>query len=395
MGKELTFAAITPRSLAKGVTGGITARLLATPGLEFVGVRMYAPSGKFVDDYLNIVHKVKLPRKYKQAYLEHVDTAYRRETCLAKGYTNRLMVFFFRGANARQRLTRDVIGGYDPNPSAKTIRDSYGTYTMLPDGSIHDFHPAVDAPHSDTSNRELLRLLARYAEKDGGVLEHVIPDTKKKKMQTTLVMIKPDILKQPSTLPGSLIGVLSTIGLYIVGARLVNLSVEQGFQFYGFLENIFVDKLAYRVDRALRRDLKEAFDFDLDDEDYAAMTDLLRQKNAHCEVCKIIEYMTGTHPDEAKTKSARRQPGPARCFALLYRGEDTIRKVRQKLGETDPSKAKAGTIRADYGFDLMRNGMHASDSIESAVRERKIVGLWGDEPSEEKRMIQRWIHGTR
>jgi len=103
--------------------------------------------------------------------------------------------------------------------------------------------------------------------------------------------------------------------------------------------------------------------------------------------------MTGVHPDSCKTKAQRRQPGPARCFALLYRGENAVKKIREKLGETDPSKAKAGTIRADYGLDLMRNGMHASDSVKSALRERKIVGLSGDEKSDEKRLIEKWLRG--
>ena len=39
----------------------------------------------------------------------------------------------------------------------------------------------------------------------------------------------------------------------------------------------------------------------------------------------------------------------------------------------------------------MRNGAHASDSVESALRERKIVGLLGGEPSEEKRLILDWL----
>ena len=33
-------------------------------------------------------------------------------------------------------------------------------------------------------------------------------------------------------------------------------------------------------------------------------------------------------------------------------------------------------MRSDFGRDLMRNGAHASDSVESAERERKVIGLW-------------------
>ena len=38
------------------------------------------------------------------------------------------------------------------------------------------------------------------------------------------------------------------------------------------------------------------------------------------------------------------------------------------LGEANPEKAKKGTIRGDYGLDVLRNVCHASDSVESAER---------------------------
>ncbi|MEI6246236.1 MAG: sulfatase-like hydrolase/transferase, partial [Acidobacteriota bacterium] len=43
-----------------------------------------------------------------------------------------------------------------------------------------------------------------------------------------------------------------------------------------------------------------------------------------------------------------------------------------------PGHTEPGTVRSDFGRDLMRNGAHASDSPENAVRERGIVGLAGD-----------------
>ena len=38
-------------------------------------------------------------------------------------------------------------------------------------------------------------------------------------------------------------------------------------------------------------------------------------------------------------------------------------------GATDLKLAKPGTIRSDYGIDVRRNLIHASDSEESAKRE--------------------------
>jgi nucleoside diphosphate kinase len=60
---------------------------------------------------------------------------------------------------------------------------------------------------------------------------------------------------------------------------------------------------------------------------------------------------------------------------MLYEGPSAIEKIRTVLGSTDPSKAEPGTVRSDFGRDLMRNGAHASDSPENALRERRIVGL--------------------
>jgi hypothetical protein len=40
------------------------------------------------------------------------------------------------------------------------------------------------------------------------------------------------------------------------------------------------------------------------------------------------------HPDDAKTEELYRKPGPAKCFALLYRGDNAIEIIRSKLGVT-------------------------------------------------------------
>lgn len=57
--------------------------------------------------------------------------------------------------------------------------------------------------------------------------------------------------------------------------------------------------------------------------------------------------------------------------ALALEGEDVIAKVRDLLGPTDSRKADKGTIRGDFGEDMMINVCHASDSPESAAAELK------------------------
>ena len=54
-------------------------------------------------------------------------------------------------------------------------------------------------------------------------------------------------------------------------------------------------------------------------------------------------------------------------FAL--EGDNVIARVRDLLGPTDSTKADPGTIRGDFGVDMMVNVCHASDSEESAQAE--------------------------
>ena len=51
---------------------------------------------------------------------------------------------------------------------------------------------------------------------------------------------------------------------------------------------------------------------------------------------------------------------------LALRGADVVQKVRDLLGPTDSRKAAKGTIRGDFGTELMKNVVHASDSDENA-----------------------------
>jgi nucleoside-diphosphate kinase len=53
----------------------------------------------------------------------------------------------------------------------------------------------------------------------------------------------------------------------------------------------------------------------------------------------------------------------------VIKGVDAIAVARELVGATDPKLAKPGTIRSDYGIDMRRNLIHASDSEESAKRE--------------------------
>ena len=55
--------------------------------------------------------------------------------------------------------------------------------------------------------------------------------------------------------------------------------------------------------------------------------------------------------------------------ALALSGENVIDQVRALLGPTDSRKAAKGTIRGDFGTEMMMNVVHASDSVENAKAE--------------------------
>jgi nucleoside-diphosphate kinase len=53
-------------------------------------------------------------------------------------------------------------------------------------------------------------------------------------------------------------------------------------------------------------------------------------------------------------------------IAVALEADGVIEKVRTLLGPTDSKKAAPGTIRGDFGVDVMVNVVHASDSLEAS-----------------------------
>lgn len=51
---------------------------------------------------------------------------------------------------------------------------------------------------------------------------------------------------------------------------------------------------------------------------------------------------------------------------VALQGENIVQRVRDLLGPTDSRKAPKGTIRGDFGTEMMKNVVHASDSVENA-----------------------------
>jgi nucleoside-diphosphate kinase len=53
----------------------------------------------------------------------------------------------------------------------------------------------------------------------------------------------------------------------------------------------------------------------------------------------------------------------------VLQGEGAVAKNRDLMGATDPKKAEAGTIRADFADSIEANAVHGSDAAETAAVE--------------------------
>ncbi|MFW5840114.1 MAG: nucleoside-diphosphate kinase [Planctomycetota bacterium] len=378
MSEQLAYALITPYSLYKSRTGGIIGRILANSKLEFVGARMFVFSQSFIDAYKEVICPPEMPEDFRQLWRDYIDVNFRKEN--PYNAMPRAMFLLFRGPNAVRRLKEEVIGPVTEQPIGYTVRGTFGDMLRNPDGSVRYFEPAViTCPHPELNDQHL-KLFADYAISDGGLMNGKIQyEEGEGDVECSLVLIKPDNFYRPSRRPGNIIDTFSLTGLRIVGAKLFNMTVAQGEEFYGPLKDIFVKKLRFLVTREVYSRLHDAFDFAFREEDAEVLTDHLAERNARCEFSMIVEYMTGVNPETIDDPSEKQSASRTKCLALLYEGRNAISKIRTVLGSTDPSKAEPDTVRSDFGRDLMRNGAHASDSPDNAIRERKIVDMYEQE----------------
>jgi nucleoside-diphosphate kinase len=149
--------------------------------------------------------------------------------------------------------------------------------------------------------------------------------------EKTLVLIKPDGLVK--SLTGNIITTLSETKLKIVGAKIVKVKRELAEKHYSDLKKSLIKKFGDEKGN-------EIFE-------------------------STLEYIQGKfHTD--------------RVFALVYKGEDAIKKIRELAGETNPERASPTSIRGKYGrihseTKVFENVIHCSDSVENAERE---IALW-------------------
>jgi len=372
MSQQLAYVIITPYTLSKSRTGGILARLITRTGLDLVGARMFAPSDELV-------------RKYSEAIVSANDTQDRRIQELLRDYIlqnlvsdpktgrrRRVMMLLFQGDDAVRKV-RSVVGNISASRSGgETIRDTYGDLILDETGNVRYFEPAVLAAPNVDEARLKSKLWAEYSAQDGGVLDNVCTYAPGETPQRTLVLIKPDNFRFPTGRPGNVIDFFSRTGLFIVGIKVHRMSVAEAMEFYGPVRDVLRTKLKDVVASQAKTLLEKEFAFPIHSAAQAQLGEILGPLYGENQFENIVKFMSGRAPSECDP-ARYEEPGTQKCIALVYEGLEAVRKIRDVLGPTDPSKAPPGSIRREFGQTIMVNAAHASDSAENAVREIGIV----------------------
>jgi nucleoside-diphosphate kinase len=81
------------------------------------------------------------------------------------------------------------------------------------------------------------------------------------------------------------------------------------------------------------------------------------------------EGFYAVHRERPFFKDLVRYMSSGPVIVQVLEGEGAIAKNRDLMGATDPKKAAAGTIRADFANSIEQNVVHGSDAPETAARE--------------------------
>jgi nucleoside diphosphate kinase len=374
MSQQLAYVIITPYSLFKSRTGGILSRLITRTGLELVAVRMFAPSADLVKQYSEAIVSADDPqdRRIQELIYNYIIQNLSPDPKTSR--RRRVMVLLFRGEDAVRR-TRSVVGNISADRrGGETIRDTYGDLIIDENNSVRYFEPAVLAPPTADESETKLKLWTKYSDDDGGVLENVINYQNGEKPQRTLVLIKPENFRFPSGRPGNVIDFFSRTGLFIVGIKLHRMSVAQALEFYGPVRDVLRTKLKDVIAGKAKIILEKEFGFKIPAEREQQLGDILGPAFGDNQFENIVRFMAGHAPSEIP-QADWPKPGTEKCIPLVYEGVEAVRKIRDVLGPTDPSKAPPGSIRREFGQTIMVNAAHASDSEDAAIREMGIVNV--------------------
>lgn len=392
MKEELSYILTTPYTLAKSRTGGVLSRLLSRLDLELIAAQIFAPDKKTVEAYAKAVRKHENPEQP-----EAVELLYNyiiENMSPTDGKPHRVALFLFRGENACKKL-RNVVGAlYPENRSlesmkGETIRDTYAdmVFSRTDPEELLYFEPAVLTPPDEETALENLQIFADFTKDSNNVVDnmaYIDPSN----IEKTLVIIKPDNWRYPSSRPGTIIDMFSRTGLRIVGCKIYQMSVNEALEFYGPVKEALEKKLGPKMGNKAVDILNKEFNISVNDDASERITELFGEIYAHNQFDQIVEFMSGRRPHNCPLEE-RDYPGKVKTMVVVYEGENAISKIREVLGPTDPTKAPGGTIRREFGHDVMVNTAHASDSKESVERESKVISIQDNNLSN---LINQWIN---
>lgn len=374
MSEQLAYAIITPHSLHKSRTGGIIARLIARTGLELAAARMFAPGPDLLKEYAETIVSANDPqdRRIQELLRDYVLNDFGIDPKTQK--RRRVMLLLFKGDDAVRKL-RSVVGSFSTHRrGGETIRDTYGELIIDENDNVRYFEPAVLAAPNAEEAVSKLRIWARHADTDGGVLENVVSYGPDEKPERTLVLLKPDNFRFASGRPGNMIDFFSRTGLFIVGIKVHQMSVAQAMEFYGPVREVLRTKLQGVVAEKARMALEKELGFKIPGSEEKRLGEVLGPLFGENQFENIVRFMAGRSPSECEP-ALMTAPGTEKCIALVYEGVNAVAKIRDVLGPTDPTKAPPGSIRREFGLNIMVNAAHASDSPDNAAREMRIVNV--------------------
>jgi len=375
MAIEVSYIIITPYSLLKSRTGGIIARLMSRTDLEFIGAQMLAFSPELAERYAQSLEKADAKGTGEML------AKYVRENFPPRedGRRERTLMLLFRGEDACAKLTA-ITGRLSPfSPKAvgagETLRDTYADVVEDKDNPsiVRYFEPAVMTPPTFQEAMNKLKFFADFASAAPNLVDNSLGSMPGD--ERTLVIIKPDNWRCPSSRPGNIIDMLSRTGLRIVGCKVHRMCVNDALEFYGSVQEALRGKLAPKIGKQAKALVEERFGISLPEKSEGELTQSVGIPFADDQFSQLVEFMSGRRPESCTAEEKKLQNAQAKCLVLIYEGPDAISKIRSVLGPTDPSKAPAGTVRRDFGSNVMVNTAHASDSPESVQREMKIVRI--------------------
>ena len=373
MNKNLSYVLVTPYTIAKSRTGGVLSRLLSRTDLELVGAQMFAPDETFASEYAD-----SLRRRAPQNQLMLISDYVEQNIAPSGGRPHRSLLLLFRGENPCEKLLTACGHIYTQHVevdalSGETIRDTYCDLIFSKDNpeEVTYFEPAVLTPRSQSEADQDLRQMAKFlADKENIVQNVTYPEPEK--IEQTLVIIKPDNWTHNSSRPGTIIDMFSRTGLRVIGIKVHCFSLAEALDFYGPVEAVLKEKLAPSFGKRARELLEKEFEFSLSGESARILSDTFGVECAGDQFAQIVEFMSGKRPGDCGPEEISK-PGDVKCMILIYEGENAVKKIRDVLGPTDPLKAPEGTVRREFGSNVMVNTAHASDSRESYEREKAIV----------------------